>query len=133
MEQLAETLPAFSSVVQLQRESREANELFTQQEYQEDLKCEVRKSIECIDVHYRYNPTEPHFALENINVILPANKMTAIVGPSGAGKSTLVDLLMGLNVPEHGSVLVDGFLLSGDVQRSIRKSISYVPQDPFPV
>ncbi|MCA1061486.1 ABC transporter ATP-binding protein/permease [Rossellomorea aquimaris] len=131
MEQLAETLPAFSSVIQLQRESREANEIFTHQEYQGNFKCEIRKNIKCVGVNYRYNSTEPHFALENINVTLPANKMTAIVGPSGAGKSTLVDLLMGLNVPEHGSVLVDGLLLSGDVQRSIRSTIGYVPQEPF--
>jgi ABC-type multidrug transport system fused ATPase/permease subunit len=131
MEQLAETLPAFSSVVELQKESREANELFTQQEYQENFKCEIRKNIQCMGVNYRYNSTEPHFALENINVTLPANKMTAIVGPSGAGKSTLVDLLMGLNVPEIGTVLVDGFLLSGEVQRSLRSSIGYVPQEPF--
>ena len=33
--------------------------------------------------------------------------MTAIVGPSGAGKSTLIDLLMGLNMPEKGEVLID--------------------------
>ena len=38
--------------------------------------------------------------------------MTAIVGPSGAGKSTLIDLLMGLNQPEKGEVLIDGVPLT---------------------
>ncbi|WGG45880.1 ABC transporter ATP-binding protein [Rossellomorea sp. DA94] len=131
MEQLAETLPAFSSVVELQRESREANELFTQQEYQENFKCKIRKNIKCIGVNYRYNPTEPHFALENINVTLPANKMTAIVGPSGAGKSTLIDILMGLNLPEKGEILIDGTTPKTGSLLALRKSISYVPQDPF--
>ena len=37
--------------------------------------------------------------------------MTAIVGRSGAGKSTLIDLLMGLNQPEKGEVLIDGYIL----------------------
>ena len=57
--------------------------------------------------------------------------MTAIVGPSGAGKSTLIDLLMGLNQPEKGEVLIDGMPLTNDNLLSLRKSISYVPQDPF--
>ena len=57
--------------------------------------------------------------------------MTAIVGPSGAGKSTLIDLLMGLNLPEKGEVLIDGVPLTDDNLLSLRKAISYVPQDPF--
>ena len=72
-----------------------------------------------------------HYALENINIQIPANHMTAIVGPSGAGKSTLIDLLMGLNQPEKGEVLIDGIPLTNDNLLSLRRSISYVPQDPF--
>ena len=47
--------------------------------------------------------------------------MTAIVGPSGAGKSTLIDLLMGLNQPEKGKVLVDGTLLTNENLLSLRQ------------
>ena len=71
------------------------------------------------------------YALENINIQIPANHMTAIVGPSGAGKSTLIDLLMGLNQPEKGEVLIDGVPLTDENLLSLRRSISYVPQDPF--
>ena len=34
--------------------------------------------------------------------------MIAIVGPSGSGKSTIIDLLMGFQVPNSGSITVDG-------------------------
>jgi len=57
--------------------------------------------------------------------------MTAVVGRSGAGKSTLIDLFMGLNQPECGEVLVDGMSLTKDNLISLRKVVSYVPQDPF--
>src|SRR5690625_1410551 len=57
--------------------------------------------------------------------------MTAIVGKSGAGKSTLIDLLMGLNQPEKGAVLIDGKKLTSDKLQSLRQSISYVAQEPF--
>ena len=39
--------------------------------------------------------------------------MTAVVGRSGAGKSTLIDLLMGLNKPEKGQMIIDGKPLTG--------------------
>ena len=61
------------------------------------------------------------YALEDINIKIPANQMTAIVGPSGAGKSTLIDLLMGLNQPEKGEVLVDGIPLTKDNLLSLRQ------------
>jgi ABC-type multidrug transport system fused ATPase/permease subunit len=131
MEQLATTLPAFSSVVQLQKESKEANEFYTYKGQKNNSQFKINESIKCINVSYRYERTELQFALENINVTLPTNKMTAIVGPSGAGKSTLVDLLMGLNAPEQGTVLVDDLPLSGELTHSLRNSIGYVPQEAF--
>ena len=57
--------------------------------------------------------------------------MTAIVGRSGAGKSTLIDILMGLIQPEKGKVLIDGATITSDNLLALRKSISYVQQDPF--
>jgi ABC-type multidrug transport system fused ATPase/permease subunit len=57
--------------------------------------------------------------------------MTAIVGRSGAGKSTLIDLLMGLITPESGDVQIDNIKLTGENLPNLRKSISYVSQDPF--
>lgn len=130
MEQIATILPSFHFVNELERECKAANELELEAiQYTKSLK--INKEIECKNVSFRYNLTEPRFALLDVDIRLPVNKMTAIVGRSGAGKSTLIDILMGLMVPERGQVLIDGTPLTNDNLLSLRKAISYVPQDPF--
>ncbi|WP_191565594.1 ABC transporter ATP-binding protein [Metabacillus idriensis] len=131
LEQIATMLPSFNAVKDLQNECRNSKE-FT---YAESLVIKpvlVTQEIECKNVYFRYsqNDSSP-YALKDINVIIPSNKMTAFVGRSGAGKSTLIDLLMGLNLPEKGKVLIDGNPLTSDNLLSLRQAVSYVPQDPF--
>jgi putative ABC transport system ATP-binding protein len=46
--------------------------------------------------------------LRDVSFTIPDGAFVAIVGPSGSGKTTLLGLLAGLDVPTHGSVLVDG-------------------------
>lgn len=131
LEQLAASIPAFKSLWELQQECNEAVEM--QDIYmQKHIKpiC-IKQGIECKDVSFRYNKQEALYALQNINVQIPINSMTAIVGHSGAGKSTLIDVLMGLIQPEKGQVLIDGTPLITDNLLSLRRAISYVPQDPF--
>src|SRR5262249_40341882 len=50
---------------------------------------------------------------------------------SGAGKSTLADLLMGLQVPDAGTVSVDAENLTGLRLAAWRRSIAYIPQENF--
>ncbi|MEK4602938.1 ABC transporter ATP-binding protein [Bacillus sp. FSL L8-0099] len=131
LEQLAASIPAFKSLWELQQECNEAVEM--QDIYmQKHIKpiC-IKQGIECKDVSFRYNKQEALYALQNINIQIPINSMTAIVGHSGAGKSTLIDVLMGLIQPEKGQVLIDGIPLTTDNLLSLRRAISYVPQDPF--
>ncbi|MFD1040640.1 ABC transporter ATP-binding protein [Virgibacillus byunsanensis] len=129
MEQIATTIPAFKAVKALQHECLAAREFEMGKE--EIAPLDIRHSIECEQVSFRYNQAEPQYALKNINLSIPFNQMTAFVGRSGAGKSTLIDLLMGLNQPESGQVLIDGTPLSDDNLIALRKAISYVPQEPF--
>ena len=70
-------------------------------------------------------------ALDRITLTIPARTTTVIKGPSGAGKSTLADVLMGLVVPDCGSIKVDGVDLTGSDRMRWRKSVAYVQQDPF--
>ncbi|WP_066067773.1 ABC transporter ATP-binding protein [Neobacillus soli] len=131
MEQIATSVPAFKALIDLQKRCKQAAEINDETIYKNIKPLGIEKGIECREVFFRYNRNEGKYALQNINLMIPINCMTAIVGPSGAGKSTLIDLLMGLNKPEHGNILVDGILLAEENLLSLRRLVSYVPQEPF--
>ncbi|MDQ6421405.1 ABC transporter ATP-binding protein [Paenibacillus sp. LHD-117] len=131
-EQLATNLPAFRAMRKLHQEIEQEKELTLLESPDGVQPFRLQDGIECRQVHYRYEPKEPAFALRDINVRIPVNRMTAIVGSSGAGKSTLVDMLMGLIGPERGQVLIDGVTLREEKQLlALRGSIGYVAQEPF--
>ncbi len=131
MEQIATTLPAFKAVKSFQEECKTAQEFSLSNEIHVNP-IKIIEEIQFKEVVFRYHQGETSSpALNKINLVIPANKMTAFVGKSGAGKSTLIDLLMGLNQPETGQVLVDGIAITSEKIPSLRKAISYVPQDPF--
>lgn len=57
-------------------------------------------------------------------------KVTALIGESGSGKSTVTDLVLGLQIPTDGEVLIDGVALNQLKQNSFRERVGYVPQEP---
>lgn len=130
LEYIAAVIPSFKVVKDFQEECKAMIE-FQDEDFINVEPLQFQKAIECRNVYFKYNVEEEHQALKNINLTIPANQMTALVGKSGAGKSTLIDLIMGLNMPDTGEVTVDGTSLTNKNLLSLRKVISYVPQDPF--
>ncbi|HOB06199.1 MAG TPA: ATP-binding cassette domain-containing protein, partial [Propionibacteriaceae bacterium] len=47
-------------------------------------------------------------ANDNIDLVVQAGKVHAIVGENGAGKTTLMSLINGTGVPDSGQILFDG-------------------------
>jgi sulfate/thiosulfate transport system ATP-binding protein len=52
-------------------------------------------------------------ALDDVSVDVPAGSLTALLGPSGSGKSTLLRIIAGLEVPDAGSVEIEGADVTG--------------------
>ncbi len=133
LQQISSTIPAFKSLIDLRNECQEAKEILdgSHNDHSEEP-LRIIRDIQCRDLFFRYdNDKESAYALQDINIQIPSNRMTAIVGRSGAGKSTLIDILMGMLQPVHGQVLIDGTPLTMDNLLSLRQAISYVSQDPF--
>jgi len=47
-------------------------------------------------------------ALDNVDFVVPAGSLTALLGPSGSGKSTLLRAIAGLDQPDTGSITING-------------------------
>ncbi|WP_158278044.1 ABC transporter ATP-binding protein [Caulobacter endophyticus] len=67
----------------------------------------LRDGIRFEAVCFAYGADEDDI-LKAVSFAIPAGKRTAIVGPSGAGKTTIVNLLLRLDEPSAGEILVDG-------------------------
>jgi len=128
-EQIISTIPAFKNLSDLIQSCRYAEESGDFENHGQPIR--IRHGIECTQVYYRYGEKESAYALQNINLHIPANSMTAIVGKSGAGKSTLIDLLIGLLEPDQGEVRIDHIPLKGEQRFALRNTVGYVSQDPF--
>ena len=50
----------------------------------------------------------PVYALQDVHLHIEEGEFTAVVGPSGSGKSTLLNVIGGLDIPNSGSVILDG-------------------------
>jgi ATP-binding cassette subfamily B protein/subfamily B ATP-binding cassette protein MsbA len=69
--------------------------------------------------------------LRDIRFEVEPGTMVALVGPTGAGKSTLASLILRLFDANHGRVCVDGHDVRRVTQRSLRKQMGVVLQEPF--
>ena len=80
-------------------------------------------ALEGIDCCY-----QDHQIVENFSYLFHANKKYAILGKSGSGKTTLLRLLLGIQKPEAGRVLVNKRNLAELDQLALFRKVYYLPQ-----
>lgn len=113
-----------------------------------DIKTD--QDIHLEGVTFSYSGAERDYALYEVSLEIPANKVTAIVGASGSGKTTIVKLLQGFYEPMHGtikigdiplnvinphkwreltgSVMQEGFIFSDTIARNIAIGVDEIDQ-----
>ena len=67
------------------------------------------------------------FALQDLNLQLPAGKIIGLLGPNGSGKTTLLKLAAGLLTPSQGHILIDG----KPVGLETKSIVSYLPDRTY--
>ena len=117
-------LPSYEQLVSLRKRAAEFEEVEGPRVF-----SRLDRGIELKDVNFTY-PGRVQ-TLSKVNLSIRKGQMTALVGESGSGKSTVTDLVLGLQVPGQGQVLIDGVPLSDWKQNSFRERVGYVPQDPL--
>lgn len=85
-------------------------------------------TIDFKNLSFAFNDGRP--VLKNISLKVRGGEKLAIIGPSGSGKSTLVRLILRMYNLKKGCILIDGQDIQKITQDSLRRLVSYVPQDP---
>jgi ATP-binding cassette subfamily C protein LapB len=82
------------------------------------------------DVNFAYKD-QKFDVLKNINLTIKEGEKVGIIGKIGSGKSTLAKLLINLHEPSRGSILIDNTEIRQIDPVDLRKTIGFVPQEPF--
>ena len=82
------------------------------------------------EVTFRYTGSDTP-VLTNLNLTIPANKVTAIVGVSGSGKTTLMKLLLKFYEPNSGEIIYANFNINMISQKTWRSHIGTVMQEGY--
>ena len=90
----------------------------------------IRGEVQFDNVTFHYSD-DPTPVLSEINLHVQPGETVALVGKTGAGKTTLVKLLSRFHDPTQGQVLIDGHNLRHVTQKSLRRQMGIVLQDPF--
>ncbi len=83
------------------------------------------------DVTFHYSGPHSEKVLDNLNLEIPQNKVTAIVGASGSGKTTLIKLLLGFYPPTSGEIKIGNIYLKNIRTDLWRSKCGVVMQDGF--
>lgn len=82
-------------------------------------------------VSFQYGNPQAPFVLKNLDLLIPAGKVTAIVGMSGSGKTTLIKLLLKFYQASKGSISVGNRTIDQLHAKAWRATCGVVMQDGY--
>ena len=101
----------------------------------ENMKDNIRNTQYGIDIEFKdINFTIPNTdnqIYKNLNIKIPNNQKLVVMGRIGSGKSTFAKLLVRLQEPDSGKILLNGVDYNKLKIDSIRQNIIYIPQTPI--
>jgi iron(III) transport system ATP-binding protein len=85
--------------------------------------------LRCTNVAKSYGA---HNVLHDVDLVVPAGTLTAILGASGSGKTTLLRLIIGFIAPDRGAITIDGSVVSAAGGQHVapdKREVGYVAQE----
>jgi ABC-type multidrug transport system fused ATPase/permease subunit len=89
----------------------------------------IEGRVELRHVSFAYRDGIP--VLRQIDLRIEPGQTLALVGPTGAGKTSIANLVARFYDVTDGAVLIDGRDIRQVTQKSLRRQMGLVPQDPF--
>tara|TARA_B110000908_G_scaffold171799_1_gene235951 strand:+ start:460 stop:1485 length:1026 start_codon:yes stop_codon:yes gene_type:complete len=93
-------------------------------------KIDVNSNFTLTNLSFRYIGSD-QMVLQNLDLQIPTNKVTAIVGVSGSGKTTLMKLLLKFYNPNKGTIKIGSYDLQQISQKAWRKECGVVMQEGY--
>ena len=112
------------------------NEIHAQDDEEKDIAQKLavlpeNKSIKIEHLKFSYDGSDRQHALDDISLVIPEHKVTAIVGESGSGKSTLIKLIQGFYTPNSGTIKIGNVNLDAINPHLWRSKTGSVMQESF--
>jgi ATP-binding cassette subfamily B protein len=112
------------------------NEIHNKEDEEQTIEGKINsipdnKTARLENVCFSYDGAERDYVLENLDLEIPQNKVTAIVGASGSGKTTIIKLLLGFYTPLKGKITIDNIPLDEINPHLWRQQCGAVMQDGF--
>lgn len=121
---LSNFLPSYEQLTKLRNTAINLKEVSGARPFEK-----LERGIELSKVNFTY-PGRVQ-TLSDVTLEIKRGEMVALVGESGSGKSTIIDLILGLQLPNTGQILIDGIQLQNWQQNTFRARVGFVPQEPM--
>jgi len=127
IEFIKQTQDARISLERLQEIHDKDNEEGSEEQYATEI---AQKDIELKSVSFRYTGADS-FVFQDLNLVIPFQKTTAIVGASGSGKTTLLKLLTKFYEPDKGEIKIGSTDMKNISPRYWRDHCGVVMQESY--
>ena len=112
------------------------NEVHGKKDEEQDIETKLmilpeKQDIKIENLSFSYDGADRDYILKDLNLEIPARKVTAIVGTSGSGKTTLIKLILGFYAPNKGKIKIGEIPLENINPHLWRSHTGSVMQDGF--
>ncbi len=94
-------------------------------------RLEFSREITLRNIVFSYGTVSDKRVIDGISLTIRSNTLVGFAGKTGSGKTTLVDIILGLLIPQGGTIAIDGTEICASNIRKWQQNLGYVPQNIY--